>query len=330
MDEEKFKSERKTALGGSDMSDLFEIIEEGGCKKRLYFEKSGIEPDYEPPLWLQKHAKRGRKLEHIIGEEYSEITRRVVIPIGEKFIRHPDYPFIANHMDFETYDEQGNQRYLETKCPSYGVFKQIKKNGLKQGWILQIHQGMLAGEKHGFIGGSCAVHNVDTWTTIYFDIEEDKEIRKIILDECIDFWHRLEKKIIPEGFPPQDTRCRKCEYRWRCHKNATAGFDLSIINDKYEPDIETISLINEILEFQDIEDEAHTLTEEAKNRLRTALEHPTKFTIKGGAVSYSKFNKNTWDHDALNAYMAKNPSINKMFEKFRKKMPQERLTVERI
>ena len=328
MNEIKFHEERKTAIGGSDMSDLFELEEEGGCQKRLYFEKTGVVPDYDRPLWLNNAAKRGHKLESIIGEEYSEQTGRVVIPMGDEFIRHPDYPFIANHMDFVTYDEKGNQRYLETKCPGYGVFKQVKAKGLKSGWILQGQQGILVGKTQGFYGGAFAVHHVETWTMVYFDVDPDKELHEMILEKCVDFWRRIENGPEPEGFPNTEPRCRKCEYRWRCHGNVVDVSQMYLANPV--PDPEIIGLVNEILEYQDIEDEAHAFTEEARVRLKTKIGPQCNFRVPGASVNNVSFDRNGWDTDALNAYMNSNPSIAKMFAKFRKKTSQSQLRIERI
>ncbi len=325
-DEELFQAERKSGFGGSDIGDLFSL-EPYGCSLRLMYEKRDIVPDYQPTEPERRAMRRGTKLEDLIAEEYSFVTGREVERVGVR--RHPDYDFLMVHMDrlvwTETAVEPG---YLEIKAPGYGVFKKIKAQGLSDAWQLQLQHGLLV---TGYTWGSFAVMDIPNWKVIHFDLGADRELQDMILAKALELWPRIENGPSPDPFPPSDPRCRKCEYRWRCHGNSILeGMEPKGTRDYVESTPECDAMIQEVLDCQDIEDEAHTLTEDAKDRLKRYIGGPMKLLGHGVRANFIKFTKESWDHDALNAYMDANPNVKKMFEKFRKKTPQEQLRVERI
>jgi len=326
-DEEIFQAERLSGIGGSDVGDMFSIGTYG-CELRLIYEKQAIHPDYEITESSRRAMRRGVKLEDVIADEYAEVTGRKVQRTGLK--RHKDYPFLMVHMDRLVWrDDRFDPGYLEIKAPGYGMIRNIKRDGLPEGWQLQVQHGMLVAEMDW---GSFAVMDIPNWKVIHFDVDADFGIQEMIIEKALELWPKVSGNgPLPEKFPPQDTRCRKCEYRYRCHGNSTSDFQLAAINDEYVPDAETVAMVMQVLEYQDIEDEAHKLNEDAKERLKEMLEgKPARFKIPGAWVNYLKFNKTTWDHDALNAYMEMNPRVAQMFAKFRKTTPQEQLRIERI
>jgi predicted phage-related endonuclease len=329
-DEEKFQEERASGIGGSDMGDLLELAPYG-CKKKLWFSKRRIVPDFGPSKSLKRHARRGKKLEAIIGEEYAEATGRNICRPSE-VIRHRDFHFLMNHMDFLCLDqERAFLRYLEVKCPSYGVFRQVKLNGLKQEWILQSQQGMLCAEGKAIHGGAWAVMHLDTWTLIHFDVDPDPELQSLILDEAINFWPTVENGPIPEGFPPSEPRCRSCGYRYRCHGDQILASEDPQESGKYMQAPEYEDMVREIIECQDLAEEAHDLEIQAKLRLRNAMAGgPQKIKVPGAAVNCYSFTQERWDTEALNSYMATNPGIAKMFAKYRTKTPIEAMRVFRV
>ena len=322
--ESEFQAERLSGLGGSDIGDLFSI-EPYGCERRLLYEKRNIAPDYEVSEQSRRAMRRGTKLEDVIADEYAEVAGRIVKRVGH--MKHRDFPFLAVHMDrlvWRTMRE--NPGYLEIKAPGYGMFKKIKKDGLPWSWQLQLQEGMLVA---GMSWGSFCVMDIPNWTPIHFDVDADFEIQEMIIEKACEFWPKVENGPFPDKFPPDDSRCRKCEYRYRCHGNAVDDNQMAVSNN-VQPDPEIIGLVNEILEYQDIEDEAHVFTEDAKARLKTKIGPQCNFRVPGASVNNISFDRNGWDTEALNAYMNSNPSIAKMFAKFRKKTPQSQLRIERI
>lgn len=324
-EEERFQEERKSGLGGSDCADLFSL-EPYGCVRRLYFEKRGIVPDYEPSEPSRRAMRRGVKLESIIAEEYSEITGRMIESVGIQ--RHKDHEFLMVHMDRLIWAENSIEPgYLEVKAPGYGIFKKIKAEGLSDAWQMQLQHGLLV---TGYSWGSFAVMDIPNWKLIHFDVEADQELQDMIFNKALEFWPKVENGPTPDAFPPSDPRCKKCEYRYRCHGNTMFELEETIKTaGEYTDGSQYASLINEVLDCQDIEDEAHKLTEDAKQELRRALETPQKVKIAGAKANWISFPKTSWDHDALNAYMAANPNVAKLFEKFRRTTPQQQLRVER-
>jgi hypothetical protein len=317
-DEEKFQAERRSGIGGSDMGDLLELDEYGGCQKRLWFRKTGTDPLLEVSDSMRRHAKRGTKLQQIIGEEYQEITGRQLVPLFD-MIRHPKYHFLIHHPDFYWYEPGGSlvPSMLEVKCPSYGVFRQIKREGLKLGWVAQSQQGQLIGKEYGIHGGAFAVMHVDSWTLIHFDVEPDEELQAMILEAAIKFWPLVENHEEPHGFDSSDIRCLKCLYRIQCHGDRI----LSAADERpteYLLAPELTYEVEDVLECEALEAEAKQLREQAEQRLRQAMSTQTKIRIPGAAVSISTYPRTTWDTAALDAYVAKYPSVAAMFSKYKR------------
>ena len=60
--------ERRKGIGGSDMADLFELPELGGCQRRLWYDKTNTPPDVPRlPLLVMR---RGQALEALAAAEY--------------------------------------------------------------------------------------------------------------------------------------------------------------------------------------------------------------------------------------------------------------------
>lgn len=334
--EAEFHAERLQGIGGSDCADLLEL-EPYGCRLKLWYDKRDIPPDFPPSAQLMRHARRGKKLEPVIGSEYAEVTGRVVKAMV-KMLVHPDYPFLFNHMDFLVYEKTHLEkllfyRYLEVKCPSYGVFKQVKDHGLKMEWICQTQQGMLVGEPHGITGAAIAVMHLDTWQMIHFDLEPDPELQEMILEGAQEFWPTVENGPSPEKHTPDYSGCRNCGYRYRCHGDLIpySGGDSS---KEYLEAPEYADLVNEVLECKDIENEAHELTEAAEGELRQALKWGTptetgKIKVPGAAVNMYRFNRASWD-PAFEDWLKQHSGVAQMLKKFRKKTPVEVMKVFRI
>jgi len=331
-EEERFQEERRSGIGGSDVADIFNL-EPYGCSLRCWYEKRGIAPDYEPTEPQRRAMRRGIKLESLIAEEYGLVTGRDVDPEPPEMVRMPGYEFIMVHMDRITHDPARGPRYLECKAPGYGVFRKVKNEGLLDGWVLQVQEGvMVSGATHGIAGGAYAVMDIPNWKLIHFDVEADPELQQLILDKCLEFWPRVENGPAPDPFPPTDPRCRKCEYRRRCHGlNLLENYIIPEQEQYYIDSPELQGLVDEVNELQDIEDEATALAETAREKLRTALVNPKKVLVRGGGANWYETIENRWDTEALNQWFAKlTPSTKTVFEKFRTKKPKRTLRVFRI
>src|SRR5947207_15926871 len=87
--------ERRLGLGGSDMSDLFQI-EPYGCQRRLWFDKRNTPPDYPPEATLA--MQRGTELEDIIADRWAREKHTKVFRIHEA-VTNSAWPWARAHID---------------------------------------------------------------------------------------------------------------------------------------------------------------------------------------------------------------------------------------
>jgi predicted phage-related endonuclease len=328
MNQEQFQAERRSCIGSSDWSDVFDL-EPYGCSLRLWYSKRNVIPDYDYSAQQLKNFRRGHALEPVIADEYARITGRIVSEAH--FMRHPKYEFLGVHMDRLTGEpmDYPQVRYLEIKAPGYGIFKKIKQEGLSHGWILQLQSGIEIGRANNkdIIGGSYAVMNVDMWELIKFDVEMDQDLVQTIIDKGMEFWPKVENGPAPEKKNISDSRCKVCQYRMRCH-----GEDILIANDpEHAREYEDIPgfdvLMREAMELQELASEAKALSDKADEELKKALQGPRKIKHRGIGVNSYKYIMEKWDAEALNAWVKDHPRLKEMLKPMQKKVPVEKMVL---
>ena len=147
--------DRRGGLGGSD-SPVILGVSPFQTRRQLFLEKVGLnEPREETPA-----MKRGKRLEAITADLYSEIKERQVEIVKQKII-HPQYPFIWAHIDRRITDpnRQGSG-VLEIKCPGVAIFNKCKREGLPLYYVVQLqHYLGVTGMKWG----AYAVFSAEAW-----------------------------------------------------------------------------------------------------------------------------------------------------------------------
>lgn len=188
-------SRRLGYLGGSD-SPVVLGVSPFTTRKELWRDKMGlVEKKEETPA-----MKRGKILESIVAELYSLVKNRPLEIVQQKII-HPEYPFIAAHIDRRIFDPAMPNRgpgVWECKCPSMGVFNKCKREGLQEYYIVQMQHYLGV---TGYKWGAFAIFSAELWELLEFDVVPDKELIKLIFQEDEKFW-----KLIEWGIEPEDDR----------------------------------------------------------------------------------------------------------------------------
>jgi putative phage-type endonuclease len=205
----EFLAERKSGVGGSDIAAVFSLPPYG-CARRLWYDKRDVPADNEQDV--TGPMIRGTKLEAIIAEEYAEKTGRTLKENG--LARHEKYPELIVHIDREIDDPaRPTTGVLECKTANRELFFRMKREGLLEGYILQIQHGMLV---TGAAWGSFAVLWADGWQLLHWDVEADAALQQQIIDGCTNFWHLVQDGPAPDRLEIDDGRCRRCPYQHGC------------------------------------------------------------------------------------------------------------------
>jgi len=212
----EFLAERQTGVGGSDAASVFSLPPYG-CARRLWYEKRGTPADNERDV--TGPMIRGQKLEAIIAEEYAERTGRQIEPAPTA--RHPEMPEWMVHRDFITWASEENPAPegcagpgpLSVKTASRDVFFKMKREGLSDGYILQLQSeiGVTAAS-----WGSFVLLWPDGWKILWWDVTRDDELIAYIRKGVENFWHLVQDGPPPDRLDVSDPRCDGCEYEASC------------------------------------------------------------------------------------------------------------------
>ena len=264
MTDTQLLAERATGIGGSDAASLLNVGY--GCRRRLWMEKRGIEPDYplESPI-----LRRGKQLEALVAEEYAAQTGRKVhrsLPVD----RHPVHEFLLVHRDGIIVDD-GHPEIgtLEIKTMGQYAFARAKREGLPIDYVLQMNWALMVTQTSW---GSFAIFHPDSWTLKWFDVERDEALRKSLFEEGIAFWGLVENGPAPERLDPADKRCASCQYRTECQGEALlTAAKAEAVDGEVPYDVELASLVREYRQAHEVAEEANDLLDSVKVRLKTAL-----------------------------------------------------------
>ena len=254
-------AERKTGIGGSDIASLFSVGY--GCRRRLWFDKRGDEPDF--PREETAIMKLGKLLESFFADTYEEKTKRRLAVLQS--VEHMAIPILRVNVDRLIIEEsRSGMGVLEIKSQGRTVFYKTKREGLPEDYVLQLQHGMLVTNLQW---GAFAIGCRDTGELEAWDVERDEDICRAIVDEAPIFWDLVQNSAEgPERLEPDDRRCSKCEYRRTCQGNA-------LIQIADTGDIPQAEEIRPFLATYDerkvLSEQAEELLEEAKEELKNAL-----------------------------------------------------------
>lgn len=279
---EEWLAERRKGLGGSDIASLFNLA--WGCRRRLFFDKRGAVPDYPQPE--TDAMSLGSYLEAWFADKYAKVTKRIVDLTPIPFV-HSTVPILrvnTDRMIFEPADLD-RQGVLEIKAQGRDVFYKTKREGLSEGYICQLHHGMLV---TGAQWGSFAIGNRDSGDLMHWDVQADPVIQNAILTEAPLFWALVENGPMPDALEPDDRRCQDCGYRLTCHGNALVSIDKA---SDYERDESLAGLVAEFVERRAAAKIANDLLDETKEEMKTRLGDRGMVTAAGAKIQYYSITK---------------------------------------
>lgn len=269
-----FLAERAGSLGGSDIASVYSL--DYGCRLRLWREKTGQVADY--PDQDSGPMKLGRWLEPHIAEEYERVTGRRVHE--ESQLTHPDEPCLKVHIDRTIVsDHRPDAGVLEIKAFGRGMFAKMKREGMGEGYLLQLQHGMLV---TGRQWGAYAAMNRDSGDLLHWDVARDEAVCNSILIDGPIFWSQVENGPAPEMLDPDDPRCQTCCYRRSCQGAALALVQRD--DGEIPRDDSLLPILREFDERRAMFQEAEALLEESKEVFRTALGDRQAVEIAGRKV----------------------------------------------
>lgn len=276
--------DRTGYIGGSDVPAIFNI--DYGCQRRCWYEKRGVEPDY--PLQENYHMLRGKEFEGNALRKYKKQTGRKLLNKMPPLLLEM-YPFIGGHVDAVT---KADTAPVEVKCPSVRNFAKIKREGIPEGYVLQLHHymGLLNADY-----GSYAIFSTETTELFIIDVPRNNKLIYTILQAEMEFWEKVQKAIEPERLLLTDKRCQSCNWRVICQgifqEHEQSFWDKELATPR--PDLE--SLVQDYARARTIFNEAEEYFEETKNNLKANLGDTQIADVMGIKVYYQQFEQSRWD-----------------------------------
>ncbi|NBW16312.1 MAG: hypothetical protein EBR82_50860 [Caulobacteraceae bacterium] len=244
--------DRTKFIGGSDIGAIVNAPPYG-CARKLWYQKRGVEPDYEVPF--RGHLVRGTKLEPLIVEEYETRTGRKVR--RKKVVRGASHE--AGAMDRMILGDERGPGVLECKTANERAFRGFLREGLPLSYQLQIQWYMgLA----GYRWGAFAVLEPSQWRFETFEVDADAAAFAMVREMAEEFWRMVQGEGEPQRLPVSDKRCGRCEYRHSCQ--GVALLDAVDVDANAETIPGLGSLAAEYLALRDVRDEAEEAMEALK------------------------------------------------------------------
>lgn len=195
------------------MADLFGLEGPfGGCRRRLWYDKSGIPQDSPaPPADVML---RGKMLEDAAAEQYALDTGRKIRRTRTARV-HPSHPWARVNVDrvINPVKEHEGTGTLEIKTQNAWMFRTTKREGLSDGYILQNQHAMLV---TGSSWGAFMVLQPDSWARLKFDVERNEELQQAIIRKGDEFWPLVGGGPAPPQLEADDVRCTGCPWRRTC------------------------------------------------------------------------------------------------------------------
>lgn len=275
MERQEWLEQRRQGIGGSDAASVFNVGY--GCRRRLCYDKRGIEPDFpresslvmelgnlfEP--WLAKEYLRKSEPKRFISESASRQH-----PVYPEARVNPDRLIFREETQLRTFEQDGTvdpaAGVLEIKAQGRGAFSKTKRVGMPEDYILQLNHAMWV---TGTEWGSFQVGNRDSGESTSWDVNADKTLFSELEKEVPKLWSLIQSDAaLPDRLDVEDHRCSSCGWRVTCQGNAlvhvTGESDLIAAED-IRP------LLVEYDQRKPLFDEANALMEETKEALKLAL-----------------------------------------------------------
>ncbi len=300
-----WKALRKKFVGGSDSASMFN--EGYGCKRRLWYDKTNVPPDYARSAQDQEVLERGTQLEDFVVFRFQQQTGLKVRVHKTSF--HPRVAHMGVNLDRqivgvtpdelarlfgEEYRDLGPTGALEAKTANEWAYKKIvEAKTLPPDYVLQMQHALAV---KGYRWGVFAVLEVgsrlrDCW----FPVMRNEALIEQIEGRVEQMWNEhIEPNIAPEPLETPDKRCKSCLWRRTCMGGRVLSFEeagdkeipvddtlMELASDYaqaraiYEQDEETLETITNLIK-QHIGDNVGALVPSAGVGFRWKFNRPGK------------------------------------------------------
>jgi predicted phage-related endonuclease len=315
---QEWLEERRRFIGGSDSASLFPEESVYGCDTRLFFDKSGIEPDYPRTQREENLLKRGHIWENVVALYFQEHTGFKIRRIGARTSK--DHPALGVNMDrqiigvttedlkavfpsspeIQAMEGACGPGYLECKTANEFAFKQMLERGVTTDYVFQVNHGLAV---TGYRWGIFAVLE-PTWgnfATFPFVFKENLAQEQIRRAEA--FWDALRRGELPVP-KISDKRCKSCLWRRSCPRSQEllAQADKEFFADGYVVDESLAELVADYQSARELVDEHQQTADAIKERLQEALGDRQKVEVPSVGVRISWATSKPpmrWDSKAL-------------------------------
>ncbi len=181
----EWHDDRRKGIGGSDCAAALGLSK-FKTPYQLYQEKIG-EAQAEDETW---EMLRGKAMEPALRQHYANKTgREVIMPKGA--LVHPKYAFMRYNPDGLSND---NIRLQEFKTATYSKeWGEVGSDEIPQEYLLQVQHGMIV----------CQRQVADVSVSVggnkpkYFEVEADKELQEMIIEQEAAFWDLVQARRAP-------------------------------------------------------------------------------------------------------------------------------------
>lgn len=293
---EAFLAARKKGIGGSDIASLMNVGY--GCARRLWYDKRDVVPDFPPED--NPAMKLGRHMESFFADLYAEKTGYSVVEMKGPVV-HPVFKELRPNIDREVmpWKDCGSLEtpwVAEIKALGRAMFDKVKREGLPEDYIFQLHFGMACrGSQKGVFIIGCR----DDARLLYWEVDLDEGLADRIIEEARAFWQRVLNGEAPDRLEPDDSRCQKCSYRTSCQGNAL--IQIAERDDSVQHDDSLLPLIKELKERKKLLEEAEKLVDETSETLKASLGDRQAVIVDGLPVYYRPQISKRGDFKAIQA-----------------------------
>jgi predicted phage-related endonuclease len=260
--------DRTKYLGASDLGDCFSIPPYG-CKRKLWYKKTGTAPDY--PESDNFNFRRGHMLEPLGASLYAQETGQK-IRRRNQIILDDQYDWMGCHLDREIVKDERGPGVLEVKSPTMRVFMDVKRKGANEAYLLQMQQ-MLNLRKASW--GAWAFFSAELADLFHFEVLRDDELIAKIIEGAAAFWELVKRRTAPDKLEKKDKRCMKCGFQNSCQgitpeeylAFADAGEGVEIVFDE-----ELEQYAEERWSIKEIRDEANGMYDAVNDKIKLRME----------------------------------------------------------
>jgi predicted phage-related endonuclease len=284
-DEAAFHAERLSGVGGSDAHHLGSM-EPWGCERRLAYEKRGTPRDF-PDRELARILARGKRLEAIAAELYTEATGRTLYRIGVRRVEEAPYLLVHPDRRLQAIDERGPGIW-EAKVPGEWAFKKYEIAGLPPAYILQVQWALMV---TGYQWGAFCLFWADGWQLLRFDVERNDALCTELEARGHAFWRQVENGPLPDQLPTDDPRCGKCGWRFTCLGPAAERLstkkdaDAEIVELK-DPELER--MVDDYVDAREIATQSADVVDAIKEQIKGKLADVRAADVGGHRVYYKQ------------------------------------------